>query len=498
MKPLITICIHSQKIDKKLSHLIRSIRKQSFKEWELLIFTNEEEMENAYRVKTDERLRWYPLLTPQSLEDWRHFLFKQSKGEFILNLSPFGEMDPYTLSSAADILKANNEDVLLSLEPASFSITEGMNIPHLDPWLETRIRIASGWTPLSIVFWRRNLIKMMEPESLLRSILELPADVKIKFHSKMLCHSSSIEKGLEMEGIWPMKKIQAANYLKKAGILHRFAFDNQSYMIRPRENQSEPMASPLVSIISSLYNEEERINLMLESLELQTYKNVEIILVNDGSTDRTDLLASHFAKNSEKNVRYINLYENKGKGYCLNLALHAAQGKYLLEVDGDDWLDPDGVEFYVRCMEKMGPEIGYVYGDRRVFRPGIRQNPRFSRVSMGYPVKDSLSFLAELRPHGPRFLRTEAIRKIGGWRTDDPSQGRLYEDFIMLLRLIDQYQFIYIPGAFYNMYRTGRNRNKPFWPIMLPIINDSLQRWGIQEEYTIDYETKKIVFYSGL
>lgn len=93
--------------------------------------------------------------------------------------------------------------------------------------------------------------------------------------------------------------------------------------------------SALVSVIIPCYNAEKSIKKALESLENQSYKNFEVILINDGSTDKSDLVISQYLKKSKLNCRYIK-QENKGVSKTRNMGIKNSKGKYITFLDADD------------------------------------------------------------------------------------------------------------------------------------------------------------------
>ncbi|MCF6093323.1 glycosyltransferase [Microaerobacter geothermalis] len=496
MFPSITIGLFVDKKNKPFDYFISSVLQQSFQDWEMFIFSDS--VKKGDFETSDKRIFWYPVQSESGRSDWKKALIHLSRGEYILLLSPSVEIYPYAFSSLLETIRMNQSDLLISSGFPFPYVTEGWERVGVEDWLKQRIKILNEWSPLSLILWRKTILEKINLKSfIVESLLSVPKNVKMELLPVMLCHKQFYDSSMQWEAIWPLKKTGLARFLKKYGLLHSFSFNNQYYVIHPRKNDSEISTMPKVSVLSSVYNEEENLYRMLESLELQTYRNMEIILINDGSTDGTDQIITQFIRSCGKKVCYISRAENVGKGKSMNEGLQLAEGKYLLEVDGDDWLDPECVEVYVSIMEETEPEVAYLYGDRRVFRKGQFVPLRYSGLSKGYPIKDRLFFLSQLRPHGPRFLRAEAVRKIGGWPTDYPSEGRLYEDFAILLRLIETYKFSYIPGAYYNIYRIGRNKKKPYWTIILPIIFQALHRWDICGTFTINKQEKKITFYQS-
>ena len=98
-----------------------------------------------------------------------------------------------------------------------------------------------------------------------------------------------------------------------------------------------------VSIIIPVYNAEKTIAKCLESLINQTYQNLEIIVINDGSTDKTDAIIKKY---HDKRLNYIKR-TNSGIGITRNIGIEKATGDYLMFIDADDYLDLKAIEILV-------------------------------------------------------------------------------------------------------------------------------------------------------
>lgn len=108
------------------------------------------------------------------------------------------------------------------------------------------------------------------------------------------------------------------------------------------------MESALVSIIVPIYNVEDYLETCVESLVNQTYRNIEIILVDDGSTDKSKLICDSYLT---KDPRIVVIHkENGGLSDARKVGISAMHGQYAMFVDGDDWIDPNTIEV---CMEQM-------------------------------------------------------------------------------------------------------------------------------------------------
>lgn len=110
-----------------------------------------------------------------------------------------------------------------------------------------------------------------------------------------------------------------------------------------------------VSLIVAIYKSELFLSKLLNSIKNQTYRNLEIILVDDGSPDNSGEICDEFANNDN---RFIVIHKKNG-GTCdaRNVGLKAITGDYLMIIDGDDWLEKDCVEYLVNIAESTQSEM---------------------------------------------------------------------------------------------------------------------------------------------
>ena len=110
------------------------------------------------------------------------------------------------------------------------------------------------------------------------------------------------------------------------------------------------MENELISVIVPIYNVENYLRMCLDSIQNQTYKNFECLLINDGSPDNSaEICREYVAKDSR--FRYFEK-ENGGVSSVRNYGIELAEGSFITFVDPDDWLDPDYLEIlYLKMME---------------------------------------------------------------------------------------------------------------------------------------------------
>lgn len=116
------------------------------------------------------------------------------------------------------------------------------------------------------------------------------------------------------------------------------------------------MREDLVSIIVPVYNVEKFVEKCVKSLMNQTHKNIEIILVDDGSPDHSSEIIDRIAAEDQR-VHVIH-QQNRGGSAARNAGLQCASGEYVMFVDGDDWVDSDYVSYFLTLVSESGSLIG--------------------------------------------------------------------------------------------------------------------------------------------
>lgn len=117
--------------------------------------------------------------------------------------------------------------------------------------------------------------------------------------------------------------------------------------------------SPEISIIIPVYNTEKYISRCLDSILIQTFKNYEVLLINDGSTDGSDMLCREYASNYDF-IKYYN-QENQGLSVSRNYGVAEAKGEYITFIDSDDYIGENYLKDLYRLIKKYGSDISAVH-----------------------------------------------------------------------------------------------------------------------------------------
>lgn len=119
----------------------------------------------------------------------------------------------------------------------------------------------------------------------------------------------------------------------------------------------------MISVVIPTYNNQTYLPDCLNSILAQSYKNIEVVVVNDGSTDDTDMLMDYYIK-KDKRVKYFKLPKNMGISYARNYGVHHSEGEYIAVFDSDDVCHPERLKKQIRAIKKVDfVTAGYYHGN---------------------------------------------------------------------------------------------------------------------------------------
>ena len=214
------------------------------------------------------------------------------------------------------------------------------------------------------------------------------------------------------------------------------------------------MYSEIVSIIIPVYNCEKYITRCLDSLINQTYSNIEIILVNDGSNDKSEDIIKESAKNDNRIKLYSQI--NQGVSVARNTGLDKATGKYIMFVDADDYIELDMVDELIKPIQN---EHTIVFCDNtEIWSKNIDERKLFCDISTKELTKEIvLEEIASGRAGlvcGKLFERN--IITENNIKFD--KNVKVCEDQLFFLEVVNHCEhFIHIPKALYNYDRRNEN-----------------------------------------
>lgn len=193
-------------------------------------------------------------------------------------------------------------------------------------------------------------------------------------------------------------------------------------------------AGCLVSVIVPVYNVEKYIGKCLDSLCKQTYENIEIIVVDDGSPDNSDIIVNNYQV-KDRRIKFIKR-ENGGLGAARNTGIRESRGEYVCFVDSDDWVAPNYVECFISAAFEDKSDV-VISNISYVFEDGTRK-PRTPKIEKHEVVNNREALAREFigkqyKFHAPNKCCKRDILINNGICFPE---GRLYEDVFTTYKIL--------------------------------------------------------------
>lgn len=205
--------------------------------------------------------------------------------------------------------------------------------------------------------------------------------------------------------------------------------------------------SELVSVIVPFFNREKTAQRCIDSIRQQTYQNLQVILVNDGSSDGTLKI---LIKNKNKDARISVISQvNKGASGARNAGLNVAKGEYILFVDSDDFVSKNYVEDLLLPIENES-DLDMTVSAIRGFYPKGVVDFAYSFPERGR-IRENFEFLRNIPTHAGKLYRSEIINRMNLRFPEDMSfsEDRVFN--LNYYKNIDS--FLYVPLAIYCVTR---------------------------------------------
>ena len=260
----------------------------------------------------------------------------------------------------------------------------------------------------------------------------------------------------------------------------------------------EKMAGPVVSVLVPTFNRPQYLHKALASVLGQSYKNLQVLVVNDGGEDVSDIIRSF----QDPRLVFINRKENCGKAYSLNEALERAKGKYVAYLDDDDIYYPNHIRTLVDTLER-DTDCQVAYSDFykvycKVMSDGTRQVlSKVVEVSRDFDRFLMLLFNHVL--HVCMMHRLDLLDKTGPYN----EQLNVLIDWDMARRLVffSDFHHVYeITGEYYHpmgdcdriSVQQRKDTNKYFWNLLTIRTTRPLKPWPKIKDMSIIFLTDAV------
>lgn len=260
----------------------------------------------------------------------------------------------------------------------------------------------------------------------------------------------------------------------------------------------------LISVIIPVYNIEKYLRACIDSVLAQTYKNWELILIDDGATDSSGLICDEYA-NVDSRVKVFH-QKNGGRSAARNAGLNSATGSFVMFVDGDDWIDPDCLEKAYVALSKHEASMA-VFRCRNIYSDYVEDNSTDDKIFM--EQSEPLEFYVKGHAGYQNFnavwgklYAEELLRDIRF------VENKYYEDVMFMTKVYAACKrCVYLNQAYYNYNIATENSitflgvNELTFRDEIPIFNEKEQflrdmgRVDLAEEYAYFKFQRLLTYY---
>ena len=200
---------------------------------------------------------------------------------------------------------------------------------------------------------------------------------------------------------------------------------------------------PLVSVIIPAYNRAHLIEQAIKSVLKQTYSNIELIIVDDASTDDTETVIKNI---DNAGIKYIKQEQNKGAAAARNRGIRESNGEFISFLDSDDTYQPEKIEKQVKAILSAPEKAGAVYcGINKIdYESGRKIGEKIHRTDFYNNFKNGSFFLTPTT--GTVLARKEALITIGGFDETLPA----HQDTEIAIRFCQKYDYLLLDECLVN------------------------------------------------
>jgi glycosyltransferase involved in cell wall biosynthesis len=201
-------------------------------------------------------------------------------------------------------------------------------------------------------------------------------------------------------------------------------------------------SGPLVSVICLCYNHYKYVVEAIESVLSQTYTNIELIIVDDASTDGSKGVIQNFI-NNQPAVRFIPLAKNIGNCRAFNIGWQASSGDFIIDLAADDILLPERISTGVECFAKAGSQYGVHFGDAQIIdRTGNKIGEHLTTSYFTGDVPEGFLFSTILSKYfinpATMMYSKPMLEYLGGY-----DESLAYEDFDLWVCSSKEFKYCY-------------------------------------------------------
>jgi glycosyltransferase involved in cell wall biosynthesis len=218
--------------------------------------------------------------------------------------------------------------------------------------------------------------------------------------------------------------------------------------------------TPLVSILAVSYNHEDWVIETLDSIRHQTYGNIQLVIIDDCSTDNTVPLIEAWLIKHQVDCIFIAHKTNQGICKTYNEGVHLCEGEYYSTLSCDDVLLPIKTEKQLTFFEKQPKEVGMIYSDAKIIHTLTGDiSPSFIEAYRGDKKKPSGNIFNDLIEDNFIPAMSTLVRKAVFIELQGFDENLIFEDYDFFLRISHKHSVIYLDEVFVDYKIHGNNFN---------------------------------------
>lgn len=253
--------------------------------------------------------------------------------------------------------------------------------------------------------------------------------------------------------------------------------------------------SDLISVIIPVYNIEQYLDRCLKSVTEQTYPSLQILLIDDGSTDNSLQHCNHWQKKDQRITVYHK--ENGGVSSARNLGIEKADGEWVIFIDGDDWIEPDMLQKMYACAIENQSDVAICsfvleYGKKKEFTSVLRGEEALKVISGKQAVESIVNRQTQYEVGNSPCNKLIRRRIIEDQHLRFPVGRRMAEDMLFVTKaMLEVERCVLLSDTFYHYFlvREGNSSTKKF---DMDLLRDDIELRVIRTKYLYQKEEKDL------
>ncbi|MFD1175769.1 glycosyltransferase family 2 protein [Paenibacillus puldeungensis] len=506
----VTVVVTLYNKERYIEQTIQSVLDQMYQEWELLIINDastDRSLQRLQRFLADRRIRCITLKKNMGQTNALNYSLTLITTPYFIQLDADDWLDARALAVLIRAAKSNPQAALIYGNHTTYWLDENYRVQNteqivLEQYKDKYDLLLKMNYALVPRFYRTDAVRevggwmaqtngdMLAED--VQIVLRLAGKYQWIWVNKVLYHrrrdqenwkrfeqTRSVRRKFRYDLYNQILREWGNEYFPKWVIL------DDSYYLQELTPNSQAMKEriPNYTIVIPNYNKEKTLYRAVKSAAQQSLSPELILIIDDASTDRSLTELKSFS--NDPRIRLVHMKTNVGISKALNEALKYITTPYFIQLDGDDWLEPQAAERLVKSLDKR-PKAAFSYANHRLWEADAKGKLKCTDHVLQPLFENKYDFLLKLGYMlNPRCYRTDCVRNVQGWLTNDKWEGRYFEDARMVIRLAARYEWVHVPELLHNVtIDRAKSQQKMFYynHLRKSFYEEMLKHWGDRYE----------------